>query len=183
MIPKSAVQPLYRLAGVPLAQSVVVSIARHTSNRYFPAWMTGICLLTGIVVLALAAGCRRGVPVIDTAPKPAIARGTITGMVRGPEGTAAIANRTVDVVNVDTQERHSVATASDGGFTIELAPGSYRLELRLQPGETLVKHPGVVKLDRGDIDSHIEFVVSSARVLRPSGPAYHLDNGLGAPIA
>ena len=144
--------------------------------------ISGFCLLLGIVAL-LFAGCRRGVPVVDTAPKPAVARGTITGTVRGPEGTSSVAGRTVEVVNIDTNERHTVTTSETGGFTIELAPGKYRLALELQPGETLTKRPDIVKLDRGDIDSHIEFVISSARVLRPSGPGYHLDNGLGSPIA
>lgn len=145
-------------------------------------WMAGFCLALGIVALVFA-GCRRGVPVVDTAPKPAIARGTITGTVRGPEGTSPVSGRTVEIVNVETSERHTVTTSENGGFTIELQPGTYRLDVRLQPGETLSKHPGIVKLDRGDIDSHIEFVIASARVLRPSGPAYHLDNGLGSPIA
>ena len=159
-----------------------MSIERTTACRYSPGWMTGFCLLLGIVALMFVA-CRRGVPVVDTGPKPAVARGTITGTVHGPEGTSAVSGRTVEVVNVDTNERHSVTTNETGGFTIELPPGKYRLELQLQPGETLMKHPDIVKLDRGDIDSHIEFVISSARVLRPRGPAYHLDNGLGSPIA
>jgi hypothetical protein len=154
-----------------------------TAYRYCPGWITGFCLLLGLAVLLLAGACRRGVPVVDTAPKPAIAEGTISGTVHGPEGTSPVGGRTVEIVNVDTKERHTVTTSSNGGFTIKLPPGKYRLELQLQPGETLVKHPDIVKLDRGDIDSQIEFVVATARLLRPRGPAYHLDNGLGAPIA
>ena len=40
---------------------------------------------------------------------------------------------------------------------------------------------GIVDLDRGDIDSHIEFVVSNARTA--FRPVYRVDNGLGSPIA
>jgi hypothetical protein len=104
-------------------------------------------------------------------------------MVRGPEKTSGVAGRTVDIINVETNERHTVTTADDGGFSIELAPGKYRCEVQLQPGETLVKHPEVVSLDRGEIHAHVEFVLASGRLLRPRGPAYHLDNGLGSPIA
>ncbi len=154
-----------------------------TVCRYFPGWITGFCLVCGIVALVLAGGCRRGVPVIDTGPKPAVARGTIAGVVRGPEKTAGMGGRTVTIVNVDTNERHTVTTASDGGFSIELAPGKYRCDLQLEPGETLVKHPDVVSVDRGEIHAHVEFVLASSRLLRPSGPAYHLDNGLGSPVA
>ena len=37
-------------------------------------------------------------------------------------------------------------------------------------------------LEKGDIDSHIEFVLAAVRVARPRGPAYRVDNGLGSPI-
>jgi hypothetical protein len=87
----------------------------------------------------------------------------------------------VEVVNEATGERRSVQTGANGGFTIELPAGKYRLELPLKDGETLVKRPGIVDLDKGDIDSHIEFVLSS-RLARPRGPAYRLDNGLGSPV-
>lgn len=156
---------------------------RVAAYQYLPRWIGGCCLAAGVAGLLLAGGCRRGVPVVDTAPKPAVAEGTITGTVRGPEGTSAVSGRTVEVVNIETNERRTVTTNSTGGFTIKVPPGKYRLELQLQPGETLVKRPDIVKLDRGDIDSHIEFVVATARLLRPRGPAYRLDNGLGAPIA
>jgi len=57
------------------------------------------------------------------------------------------------------------------------------VQVELHAGESLVKSPDVVTLDRGDIDSHIEFVVGTARISRPRGPAYYVDNGLGSPIA
>jgi hypothetical protein len=41
----------------------------------------------------------------------------------------------------------------------------------------------VISLNHGRADSHIEFVVAPAALVRPRGPAYHLDNGLGSPIA
>jgi hypothetical protein len=138
-------------------------------------------LSLGILVLMLSSGCRRGVPVVDLGPKPPAPRGTITGIVRGPEGSSAVVGRTVEVVNEATGERRSVQTGANGGFTIELPAGKYRLELPLKDGETLVKRPGIVDLDKGDIDSHIEFVLSS-RLARPRGPAYRLDNGLGSPV-
>ena len=140
-------------------------------------------LSVGLITLVAATACRRGVPVIDNAPKPAIARGTITGIVRGQAATSGIADRTVTATNVETGERHQARTDSAGGFTLEASPGKYRLQVELHAGESLVKSPEVVHLDRGDIDSHIEFIVGTARVARPRGPAYHVDNGLGSPIA
>jgi hypothetical protein len=127
--------------------------------------------------------CRRGVPVIDTAPKPAVARGTIAGIVRGPANTSGIPDRLVTATNIETGERHQTRTTTSGGFSIEASPGKYRVQVELHAGESLVKAPDVVTLDRGDIDSHVEFIVGTARVARPQGPAYRVDNGLGAPIA
>jgi Carboxypeptidase regulatory-like domain len=132
------------------------------------------------MALLYSGACRRGVPVVDLGPKPPAARGTITGLVHGP-GDAALPGRTVEVVNVATGEKQETTTAANGGFTIELPKGKYRLELQLHDGETLLKRPNVVDLDRGDIDSHIEFVVSPARSARR--PSYRLDNGLGSPVA
>ncbi len=140
-----------------------------------------LCL--GILALLLGAGCRRGVPVVDLGPKPPDARGTLTGIVRGPEGTSPLVGRTVEIVNTATGEKRTTQTGANGGFTIQLPAGKYRLELPLRAGETIVKRPGIVDLDRGDIDSHIEFVLATARVNRSKGPAYRVDNGLGSPIA
>jgi hypothetical protein len=142
--------------------------------------VTAVWLLVGVMALLYAGGCRRGVPVVDLGPKPPAARGTITGLVHGP-GDAGLQGRVVEIVNVESGAKHTATTASNGGFTIELPKGRYRLELQLRDGEALTKRPGVVDLDRGDIDSHIEFVVSAARTARR--PAYRLDNGLGSPMA
>ncbi len=142
--------------------------------------MAALWLVAGIVALLYSGACRRGVPVVDLGPKPPAARGTITGLVHGP-ADSALEGRAVDAINVATGEKHTTATVSNGGFTIELPKGKYRLELELRAGETLLKHPDVVDLDRGDIDSHIEFVVVPARSARR--PSYRLDNGLGSPWA
>jgi carboxypeptidase family protein len=142
-----------------------------------------VWLVVALGALVFASSCRRGVPIVDIAPKPPVANGTIAGMVRGPEGTSPVVGRAVEAVNVETGERTRVVTSNTGGFTIKLPPGKYRLEVALNDGETLTKHPDVVDLTRGDIDSHIEFVIARARVARPRGPAYRLDNGLGAPTA
>jgi hypothetical protein len=133
-------------------------------------------------MLLLAGACRRGVPVVDLGAKPPDVRGTLTGMVRGPEGTSPVVGREVQIVNTETGERHTAKTSENGGFTIQVPAGKYRFEIVLRDGETLVKRPGTVDLGKGDIDSHIEFVLANVRVSRPRGPAYRLDNGLGSPI-
>ena len=110
------------------------------------------------------------------------ARGTIYGVVRGPQGSAA-GDRTVDVVNVATGERKEVHTSTSGAFTVEVPAGRYRLDLALRDGERLVKGPGEIHLGRGEIKSHVEFVLDEAPLAHPHGPAYRVDNGLRPPIA
>lgn len=136
----------------------------------------------GAILLSVAA-CRQGMPVIDTTPGPAQADGTISGTVRGPEGTSPVDGRTVEIVNVDTGERQRIATNNAGGFTFKVKPGKYRVELTLLEGEVIVKRPGVLTVNRSDVDAHADFVIGSARNLRPRFPRPRGDDGLGSPIA
>ena len=134
------------------------------------------------MVFALNA-CRRGVAAIDTVPTQTPARGTISGTVRGPEHVTDVEGRVVDVINLETGERQRGATNSAGGFSFNLQPGRYRLELPLQAGETMVRQPGVISLLRTGGDAHVDFVLGNVRVSRPRGPAYRIADGLGSPIA
>ena len=135
-----------------------------------------------MIALVWTSACR-GVPVVDVGSKPPIANGTIAGIVRGPEGTSAVSGRTVQAVNIDTGLKRSAVTIANGGFTIEVPPGKYRLELALHAGESLTKSPGIIDVGHGDIDSHIEFVLASSGSTHPRARAYRIDNGLGSPIA
>ena len=119
-------------------------------------------------------------PVADLAPRPVAADGTIRGSVRVPEGTSPV-GRPVEVVNIETGERHRSTTSNAGGFTFKLPPGKYRVELTLRGGESIVKHPDIVDLTRSDVDTHVDFVISTPRVSTPRG--YRAQDGLGAPMA
>jgi hypothetical protein len=160
-----------------------VSGSRATICHSCPSRVTAIWGSLGLLALVWSTACRSGVPVIDAGTKPPAARAAIAGTVRGPEGITPIAGRTVEAINVATGETRSATTGTNGGFTIEAPAGQYRLELPLKDGETIVRHPGIVDLDRGDVDSQLEFVIVSVRLTRPHGPTYRLDNGLGSPIA
>jgi hypothetical protein len=139
-------------------------------------------LATAFACLSLI-GCRQGVPVIDTAPKPLQQDGTISGTVRGPEGTSAIEGRVVQAVNVDTGERQSLTTSSTGGFTFKVKPGKYRVEVTLREGESIVKGPGILDLNKSDVDAHADFVISASRISRPHYPGNDGEVTLGPPIA
>lgn len=154
--------------------------------KHFPRtlrrWPCALTLALAVCLLVLPA-CRRGVPVIDTAPKPANPNGTISGTVRGPEGASALSGRVVEVINVDTGERQRETTSSTGGFTFKLKPGKYRVELTLRDGESVVKQPGVIDLNKSDVDAHADFVLGVARTSHPRPADSAVYSGLGPPIA
>ena len=155
--------------------------ARLAHVSYWPHFLSWFAV--GVLSVLLIAGCRRGAPVLDTTPGPVEAAGTISGTIRGPESAAALEGRVVEAVNVETYERHRVTTNNAGGFTFKVPPGKYRVELTLRDGEALVKQPGVMTINRSDLDAHADFVLGSVRAARPRGAGSRADHGLGSPIA
>ena len=64
-----------------------------------------------------------------------------------------------------------------------MKPGRYRVQLALRDGETIVKQPGIMNVNRSDVDASADFVLGVVRISRPRHPAYQTDPALGAPIA
>ena len=149
----------------------------HFAHRVAALWL---CAVIALVVTLVA--CHGG-PVVDLGPKPPTTDGTISGVVRGPEGTSAIEGRDVAVVNVETGERQHTVTSNTGGFTFKVKPGKYRVELSLRDGETLIKKPDVLNVNRSDVDANADFIVGAARVSRPRFRAPRADDGLGSAVA
>lgn len=112
-------------------------------------------------VLLLSLGCHPGVPVIDSGPKPDVG-GSISGRVVGTDGSSALSARRVTAVNVATGARFDVSTATNGGYTVRVPPGMYRLEVELRPGERLATEPESTDVDAGDLDAGRDFVVALA---------------------
>ena len=86
--------------------------------------------------------------------------GTIAGIVSATGGTTALASRKVTAINTATQARYDTTTAANGGYTIKVPEGTYRIEIELRPGETLSKQPAETRVDNGDLDSGRDFVVT-----------------------
>jgi Carboxypeptidase regulatory-like domain len=139
-------------------------------------------LLVAVTLLVAAYACRPGTPVVDPGPKPPSMDGTISGTVRGPAGTSSIVGRQVEVIDVDTNERQRALTSNTGGFTFKVKPGKYRVEVTLVPGESILKQPGIMDVNKSDVDAHADFVIGTTKVSRPRSPT-NGDSALGAPIA
>lgn len=120
-------------------------------------------LLTLAVAYALVtASCAPRGPVIDTGPKPAGVGGTIAGTVRAAGGTS-LTGRKVTVIDVATGAKLETSTATNGGYSIKVPAGTYRIEVELRDGETFETRPEETQVNVGDIDAERNFVITVKR--------------------
>ena len=108
------------------------------------------------VALLLSVACHPGA-IIDPDPKPSVG-GTIAGVVRS--GANPVIGRKVTVVNVATGARFEATTGANGGYTIKVPEGTYRIDLETQAGETLSKRPDQTHVNNSDLDSARDFEVT-----------------------
>ena len=111
-------------------------------------------------LLALAA-CHPG-PVVGKDPSMSGVGGTIAGIVSG-DGNAPLAGRKVTAINTQTGTRYDATTGTNGGYTIQVPQGTYKLEVQLQPGEKIAKDPGETRINKSDLDPHRNFVIAGAK--------------------
>lgn len=116
--------------------------------------------LTLILALAALAGsaCRPGQPLVDTEPGKNRTPGTIAGNVRTNAGDP-MPGRNVRAVDTVTGQRYSAVTGVTGGFSIKVPPGKYRLELELHEQETVVQQPGIIDINKSDLDTDLNIIV------------------------
>src|SRR4029453_9604817 len=159
------------------------TLARPSYESSWPLWVSLTWLTVGVLTVFAAAGCNRAAPPLDTSPQAATQPpGTISGTIRGPEGTTAVEGRIVDVIDITTNRRQRLTTDQNGGFSVTLDPGDYRVVLTLLDGEAIVRQPGLIHVDRSDVDAEPDFVLARTRISRPR-PAYKAADGLGSPVA
>ena len=113
-----------------------------------------------LVVSLIACSASRG-PVIGSGSKAADIGGTISGVVRASEGSVPLVGRRVTAIEVTTGAKYESSTASNGGYTMKVPTGRYRLELQLRPGESLSKQPEETQIDTSDVDAGRDFFVTS----------------------
>ena len=115
-------------------------------------------IVLGIALLASPA-CHPG-PVVNPGPNSPAAGGTIAGIV-STEANAALAGRKVTAIATAGGKRYEATTGVNGGYTIQVPEGTYRLEVELRPGEKVAKQPGETKINKSDLDPQRNFVITS----------------------
>ena len=108
--------------------------------------------------LLMSAACHPG-PVVDTGPDVTGVGGTIAGIV-STDAKAPVAGRKVTAINTQTGARFDATTASNGGYTIKVPEGTYRLEVELRAGETVATQPEETRVNRSDLDPQRHFVIA-----------------------
>jgi hypothetical protein len=115
-----------------------------------------------IACVALSGACGSGLarpgPVVNT--NPAQVGGTIAGIAKTTDPSVAVPGRKVTAIEVTTGERHETTTAANGGYTIQVPKGTYRIEIELRPGETLAKQPEPTHVGNADLDTTRDFVIT-----------------------
>ncbi|HEY1913859.1 MAG TPA: carboxypeptidase-like regulatory domain-containing protein [Vicinamibacterales bacterium] len=112
-------------------------------------------LLAAFVIAIGSAGCHPG----PIASKPEIVGGTIAGIVKTSDASVAVPGRRVSAIEVKTGTRVDATTGADGGYTVQVPIGTYRLELELKGSETLAKQPAQTHVNNGDLDPGRDFVI------------------------
>jgi len=114
--------------------------------------------------IVASAACHPG-PVLDTTARLSVG-GTIAGIVTTSDPSIGLAGRKVSAVDVPTGSRFDATTALNGGYTIKVPEGTYRLDVELRDGEAIVKGPDQTHINNSDLDSDRDFVIAAKRDAR-----------------
>ena len=104
--------------------------------------------------------CHTERPIINTAPKQPSVGGTIAGIVKTEKPGVAPLSRKVTAIDVRSGSRFDATTGTNGGYTIQVPEGTYRVEVELRGNETLVKRPAETHVNNGDLDPARDFVIT-----------------------
>jgi hypothetical protein len=137
-------------------------------------------LLVGIALLSAVAACDARAPAENVVANDAPAR--VLGRVGASDAALEVGGRGVEAVNLNTGERLTVFTGRDGDFGMTLMPGTWRFELRLEPGESLARSPAPITVRPATTLSDLRFVVAASRY-RPHRPVTPRIPGMASPTA
>jgi hypothetical protein len=128
-------------------------VGRERAQRTVPR----LVVLSTAVLLA-ACSASRG-PVLGRGEHTPAAGGTISGIVRALEGDTPLSARKVTAIHIETGQRIEASTTINGGYTMKVVPGRYRLEVELRRGEMLATAPDEVQISPSDLDASRNFVI------------------------
>jgi len=106
----------------------------------------------------LGGACRMGQPLVDTDPGKSLTPGTIAGSVRTITGDP-LPDRLVTAIDTVSGQKYSSASGVTGGFSIKVPPGKYRLTVELRGEEAVAQEPGIIDINKSDLDTDLNIFV------------------------
>src|SRR6476646_8382132 len=99
-----------------------------------------------LLASVLTVACHPG-PVINAGAKQPSVGGTIAGIVSTADASVAVPGRKVTAIETTNGSHYDTTTATNGGYTIKVPEGTYRIEIELRPGEALAKQPDTMRVN------------------------------------
>lgn len=90
-------------------------------------------------------------------------RGTIAGTVTSDAKTP-LEGRRVTAIDTTSGARFDVTTGTNGGYTIQVPDGTYRLEVEVRAGERVIRQPAETRINRSDLDAQRDFVIGGGGI-------------------
>ena len=115
-------------------------------------------LLTSVLLLSTTA-CHHG-RLTNGGEKQKVG-GTIAGIVTASDRGVPLAGRKVTAIDVASGARYDATTGVNGGYTIQVPRGKYRLSVELRDGEAVSKQPADTMITNSDLDAQRDFVVTA----------------------
>ena len=128
-------------------------------------------LLPALLLAIVTAACAPHGPIVDRGEKPPSVGGTISGLVRAAETNVPLSDHKVTATDVSSGATYEASTASNGGYTMKVPLGKYRLSVELQPGEQVVEAPSELEISASDLDAGRNFTIARTVVRRPGTTA------------
>src|SRR5262245_59154522 len=113
------------------------------------------------LILTSSVACHPGQPLAGGVNQPV--GGTVSGAVSAAAASVPVVDRKVPLTKISTNAPYDTTTAANGGYTIPVPPGTYRIFLELRAGEALEKHPDETSIHVSDLDTRRDFVVTLKR--------------------
>jgi hypothetical protein len=67
----------------------------------------------------------------------------------------------VTAVEATSGSHYDATTAANGGYTIKVPEGTYRIDVELHDGESLAKRPDETHVNNGDLDPGRDFIITA----------------------
>lgn len=120
-----------------------------------------VTLVGCAIVISVTSSCAPRGPVLGTGEATTNLSGTISGIVRAAGSNSPLSARKVIAINVATDGRFEASTGLNGGYTIKVPVGEYRLEVELRNGESVAEGPEPIEINDSDLDASRDFVISA----------------------